>query len=100
MTRVTQSVKVHSGASGTAKELSSHMPAFVWVLRADFTLKLANKQGDEIDTKAYLEDALTLTIPRKIASALQYATLSLLVASSRCRAQTLIPTTWNTGSTR
>ena len=55
MTRVTENVKFDS--ESTMKDLSPHMPKFYWILR-DFSLKITNKQNNEITEDEYLEQAL------------------------------------------
>jgi len=55
MTRVTENVKFDS--ESTMKDLSPHMPKFYWILR-DFSLKITNKENNEITENEYLEQAL------------------------------------------
>lgn len=55
MTRVTQNVKFD--AESTVNDIAPHMPKFYWILR-DFSLKLTNKDNDEITEDEYLEQAL------------------------------------------
>tara|TARA_Y100000741_G_scaffold362686_1_gene348953 strand:- start:25839 stop:28370 length:2532 start_codon:yes stop_codon:yes gene_type:complete len=55
MTRVTENVKFDS--ESTMKDLSPHMPKFYWILR-DFSLKITNKENNEITQDEYLEQAL------------------------------------------
>lgn len=58
MTRVTDNVKFDSDEQ--VKDLSPHMPKFYWVLR-DFSLKLTNKNNEQITENEYLEEALHLS---------------------------------------
>ena len=63
MTRVTDSVKVHSQAEHDTV-LADHMPAFYWMLR-DFSLRLVDKKGKALTPNQYLENALQTSDPQK-----------------------------------
>lgn len=63
MTRVTENVKFDT--QDDIKDLAPHMPKFYWILR-DFSLKLTNKDNEEITEDEYLEQALqTSSDPNK-----------------------------------
>lgn len=56
MTRVTENVKFDA-ENDSIKALAPHMPRFYWILR-DFSLKLTNKNNEDITENEYLEEAL------------------------------------------
>ena len=58
MTRVTENVKFDG--NDDIKDLAPHMPNFYWILR-DFSLKLTNKEGNEISENEYLDQALQIS---------------------------------------
>ena len=63
MSKVTASVKMNTAMSdeddkdNKSPGVAAHMPAFFWVLR-DFSLRLVDKQGADMTSDAYLEEAL------------------------------------------
>lgn len=58
MTRVTENVKFDN--NDNVQDLSPHMPQFYWVLR-DFSLRLTNRNNEDITENEYLEEALQLS---------------------------------------
>lgn len=50
---------IQSKSNGKSEEDASSFPAFLWVVR-DFTLMLQDKNGNKINSKEYLENALEL----------------------------------------
>jgi len=49
--------EIQTKTNGKSGEDTSSFPAFLWVVR-DFTLMLQDKNGNKINSKEYLENAL------------------------------------------
>jgi hypothetical protein len=54
---LSKQIQVSSSKSSDPEEVSKFFPQFMWVVR-DFSLKLIDSQGHDINSKEYLENAL------------------------------------------
>ncbi len=63
MTRVTENIRINKN-DDDSRNISSHMPAFYWILR-DFSLKIVDKNSNELTDDGYLEEALNTTDKNK-----------------------------------
>lgn len=57
VSNISKHIQIHSGKEASVEELGEYFPHFMWVVR-DFSLRLVNAYGKQIESDEYLEDAL------------------------------------------
>jgi hypothetical protein len=55
---VGKQIRIHGDKDASASDLAEVFPSFCWIVR-DFTLRLLDKNGNDINSNQYLENALT-----------------------------------------